>query len=174
MDDTRILVVEDDVDINEVVCERLGRDGYVCVPAYSGSEARMALVQATVAGSPYDLVVTDLMLPGLSGDRLVDGLRESGSGVPVVVISARGAVDDRIGLLRLGADDYLVKPFDLDELSARIGAQLRGRGYAGGRKPRAAAPVRRHPTTGIRCSRSVGGVWTSTLTRSGSTMARCR
>ncbi|WP_295910893.1 response regulator transcription factor [uncultured Bifidobacterium sp.] len=60
------------------------------------------------------------------------GLRESGSGVPVVVISARGAVDDRIGLLRLGADDYLVKPFDLDELSARIGAQLRGRGYAGG------------------------------------------
>lgn len=132
MDDTRILVVEDDADINEVVCERLGRDGYVCVPAYSGSEARMALEQAAVAGSPYDLVVTDLMLPGLSGDKLVAGLRESGSGVPVVVISARGAVDDRIGLLRLGADDYLVKPFDLDELSARIGAQLRGRGYAGG------------------------------------------
>lgn len=59
-------------------------------------------------------------------------MRESGSGVPVVVISARGEVDDRVGLLRLGADDYLVKPFDLDELSARIGAQLRGRGYAGG------------------------------------------
>ncbi|WP_288439285.1 response regulator transcription factor [uncultured Bifidobacterium sp.] len=145
MDDTRILVVEDDADINEVVCERLGRDGYACVSAYSGSEARLALEQATVAGSPYDLVVTDLMLPGLSGDRLVAGLRESGSGVPVVVISARGAVDDRIGLLRLGADDYLVKPFDLDELSARIGAQLRGRGYADGAEPagggaRAAAP----------------------------------
>ena len=83
-------------------CERLGRDGYACVSAYSGSEARLALEQATVAGSPYALVVTDLMLPGLSGDRLVAGLRESGSGVPVVVISARGAVDDRIGLLRPG------------------------------------------------------------------------
>ena len=92
----------------------------------------MALEQAAVAGRPYDLVITDLMLPGVSGDRLVAGLRESGSGVPVVVISARGEVDDRVGLLRLGADDYLVKPFDLDELSARIGAQLRGRGYAGG------------------------------------------
>lgn len=132
MDDTRILVVEDDADINEVVCERLGRDGYACVSAYSGSEARLALERAADAGRPYDLVITDLMLPGVSGDRLVAGLRESGSGVPVVVISARGEVDDRVGLLRLGADDYLVKPFDLDELSARIGAQLRGRGYAGG------------------------------------------
>lgn len=169
MDDTRILVVEDDADINEVVCERLGRDGYVCVPAYSGSEARLALEQAAVAGSPYDLVVTDLMLPGLSGDKLVAGLRESGSGVPVVVISARGEVDDRVGLLRLGADDYLVKPFDLDELSARIGAQLRGRGYAGGAE--SAGGLR---AAGIRCLRSDGGVWTSMPIRSGSTMNRCR
>ena len=58
MDDTRILVVEDDADINEVVCERLGRDGYACVSAYSGSEARLALERAADAGRPYDLVIT--------------------------------------------------------------------------------------------------------------------
>ena len=158
MDDTRILVVEDDADINEVVCERLGRDGYVCVPAYSGSEARMALEQAAVAGSPYDLVVTDLMLPGLSGDKLVAGLRESGSGVPVVVISARGEVDDRVGLLRLGADDYLVKgrvvrPHRGAAARPRVCRRggVRGRPPCGGLRRRAYGACDRTVESGHRC-----------------------
>lgn len=133
MGGTRILVVEDDADINEVVCTQLTRRGYTCVPAYSGSEARMALDLAAAAGEPYGLVVTDLMLPGVRGEELVAGLRASGAGAPIIVISARGSVDDRVALLRMGADDYLVKPFDLNELSARVEAQLRGRGLGAGR-----------------------------------------
>ena len=150
MDGTRILVVEDDADINEVVCARLENGGFSCVPAYSGSEAGMLLERASADGDAFDLIVTDLMLPGMSGEDLVARLRRSGSGAPVIVISARGSVDDRIGLLRLGADDYLVKPFDLDELSARVEAQLRGRGMgtargagpAGGPTGDAAGPGR--------------------------------
>ncbi|OZG62286.1 DNA-binding response regulator [Bifidobacterium lemurum] len=125
MTDTRILVVEDDADINEVVCARLARAGYGMTAAYSGSEARMVLERES-----FDLIVTDLMLPGVPGERLIADLREHGSGAPIIVISARGAVDDRVAVLAMGADDYLVKPFDLDELAARVESQLRGRSYA--------------------------------------------
>ncbi|MCH9275321.1 response regulator transcription factor [Bifidobacterium amazonense] len=130
----RILVIEDDADINEVVRARLERAGYDCTGAYSGSEARLLLGRTAPAdgagdGCGYDCIVTDLMLPGMSGERLVTMLRERGAGVPIIVISARDTVADRVALLRLGADDYLVKPFDLDELVVRVQAQLRGRGY---------------------------------------------
>ena len=121
----RILVVEDDADINEVVCARLNRAGYDVTAAYSGSEARMVLERDS-----FDLIVTDLMLPGVPGEHLISDLREHGSGAPIIVISARGAVDDRVSVLSMGADDYLVKPFDLDELAARVESQLRGRSYA--------------------------------------------
>lgn len=123
----RILVVEDDADINEVVCERLARDGYACTAAYSGSEALLVLERESFA-----CIVTDLMLPGVPGERLVEALRERGEGVPIIVISARGEVAQRVALLRAGADDYLAKPFDLGELTVRVAAQLRGRGYARG------------------------------------------
>lgn len=121
----RILVVEDDADINEVVCARLTRAGYGMTAAYSGSEARMLLERES-----FDLIVTDLMLPGVSGEWLIADLREHGSGAPIIVISARGTVGDRVSVLAMGADDYLVKPFDLDELAARVESQLRGRSYA--------------------------------------------
>ncbi|MBT1171640.1 response regulator transcription factor [Bifidobacterium sp. SO4] len=165
MGNVRILVIEDDADINEVVCTRLTKAGFSCTPAYSGSEARLLLdrgvdsagarggmadgkmtvtdartvdsadVRGSVVGNEwcaYDCIVTDLMLPGLSGERLVAELRERGAGVPIIVISARDTVADRVTLLKLGADDYLVKPFDLDELVVRVQAQLRGRGYGHG------------------------------------------
>lgn len=125
MTGTRILVVEDDADINEVVCTRLNRAGYTTTAAYSGSEARMVLERES-----FNLIVTDLMLPGVPGEHLIAELRERGSGAPIIVISARGAVDDRVSVLSMGADDYLVKPFDLDELAARVESQLRGRAYA--------------------------------------------
>lgn len=121
----RILVVEDDTDINEVVGERLRRDGHDVSSACNGAEALMA-----VGADRFDLIVTDLMLPGATGESLVETLRSSGTTMPIIVISAKESLADRVGLLRLGADDYLVKPFDLDELAARVNAQLRGRGFS--------------------------------------------
>lgn len=124
--DARVLVVEDDESISDVVCRMLSHEGCSCTPAFSGSEARLLLA----GGQAFDLVVCDLMLPGLSGEGLIALVRES-SNVPILVISARGAVADRVTLLRLGADDYLVKPFDLDELVARVEALLRRSGAVG-------------------------------------------
>ena len=121
-----ILVVEDDAAINDVVCTRLRRDGHNVQAAFSGTEARL-LLQA----QPFDLVITDLMLPGLAGDEVVRLVRGNGGTTPILVISARSEVADKVGLLALGADDYLVKPFDLDELSARVAVQLRRGGQQG-------------------------------------------
>ena len=124
----RVLVVEDDAALSEVVCAFLGEEGYVCAPAFSGTEALLLAERAGEKGRPFDLVILDLMLPGVPGEELVGRLRAAGVGAPVIVTSAKSAVTDRVGLLRLGASDYLVKPFDLDELLARVEVQLRGRG----------------------------------------------
>lgn len=123
MDQKRILVVEDDAAISDVVCSTLRGRGYACLPAYSGSEARLAIG----SGEPFDLAVCDLMLPGLPGEDVVALIRAKGM-APILVISARAQVADRVSLLRIGADDYLVKPFDLDELVARVEALLRRAG----------------------------------------------
>ena len=129
----RILLVEDDQDINEIVSTKLSKEGYALDRAFSGTEALLLLDQAAGAGgTPYDVVVCDLMLPGLPGERVIERLRASGAPTRAIVVSARAAVDDRIDLLRLGADDYLVKPFDLDELAARVEVQLRHRAAAEG------------------------------------------
>lgn len=116
----RVLVVEDDLSISDVVSSALAQDGYVCTCAYSGTEARMLFE----SGSSFDIVLCDLMLPGLSGEELIAHIRER-CGVPILVASAKGEASDRVALLRMGADDYVVKPFDLDELLARIEALLR-------------------------------------------------
>lgn len=120
----RVLVVEDDASLNDVVTTFLEKMGYSCVSAFSGSEAKMLLSTMGDADKP-DIVITDLMLPGLSGELLVPLLREELADVPIVVTSAKGEVENKVGLLRSGADDYLVKPFDLDELLARVEVQLR-------------------------------------------------
>lgn len=140
----RILVVEDDAAINRVVCSYLEKAGAMCTAAFSGTEGLMHLAggagvgaaSAAVAGAPgsgasgaagasgdFHLVVTDLMLPGMPGEEVVAAARAAG--LPVVVLSARTAVADRVDLLRIGADDYLTKPFDLEELLARCEAVLR-------------------------------------------------
>ena len=124
-DNARILVIEDDIDINDVVATSLSQAGYACTQAFSGSEARLVLQAAAAEGSaPFDLVVTDLMLPGASGEELVHEIRAR-SDAPVIVVSARTGTADKVELLKLGADDYLTKPFDLDELHARVAVQLR-------------------------------------------------
>lgn len=118
-----ILVVEDDAAINDVVCSTLKGEGYECVSAYSGTEARL-LLQAEPSTCSFDLVICDLMLPGMPGEEVVAFIRAQ-SNVPILVISAKAEVVDRVSLLRQGVDDYLVKPFDLDELVARVEALLR-------------------------------------------------
>lgn len=123
-DNARILIIEDDTDINELVAASLRKAGYACAQAFSGSEARLVLNAAAARGdAPFDLVITDLMLPGASGEDLVQEIRST-SDAPIVV-SARTETNDKVELLKLGADDYLAKPFDLDELHARIAVQLR-------------------------------------------------
>ena len=128
----RVLIVEDDADINQIVATHLVRRGYSCTQAFSGSEARLLVgSEGDVGDFPFDVVISDLMLPGLAGEELVGLIRARDAAVPVIIISARTAASDRIDLLKLGADDYLTKPFDLDELVARIEVQLRHRLRAG-------------------------------------------
>lgn len=119
----RILVVEDDAPVGDVICSTLKGEGYACSCAHSGTEAKL-LVES---GEPFDLAICDLMLPGMPGEDVVALIRSRGA-MPILVTSARAQVVDRVALLRMGADDYLVKPFDLDELVARVEALLRRAG----------------------------------------------
>ena len=128
MGKTSVFVVEDDADISGIVAEHLGRAGYACTQAFSGTEARLVLEGARERGERFDVVVCDLMLPGLPGEDIVRFVRATDAATPIIVTSARSAASDKIDLLKLGADDYLAKPFDLDELLARIEVQLRHRG----------------------------------------------
>ncbi len=113
---TRVLVVDDDVSIGDMLEELLTREGYAVRRAYSGTEAVLALESARP-----DLVLLDLMLPGLSGEEVLPRLR----GVPVIVVSARADVDSKVDLLLGGAADYVTKPFESRELLARMEVALR-------------------------------------------------
>lgn len=118
----RILIVEDDTDINSVIASFLSKRGYACIQAYSGTEACLVLDQAH-----FDLVICDLMLPGMMGEDVIARIRKRDQNLPVIVLSARSSASDKIDVLGLGADDYLSKPFDLAELLARIEVQFRHR-----------------------------------------------
>ena len=119
----KILIVEDDNDINSLLRRILTGAGYQVVQAYSGTEALLQYQSV----SP-DLVLLDLMLPGLSGSQVLGKLRgELSSDVPIIILSARDGLSDKVALLDIGADDYIVKPFEPDEVVARIRAALRRR-----------------------------------------------
>jgi two-component system, OmpR family, response regulator len=118
----RLLLVEDDPMIGESVRAGLRQDGFAVDWVQDGRSAEVAL-----AAEAYDLVLLDLGLPRVSGLDLLHGLRARKMDVPVVIITARDAVPDRISGLDAGADDYVVKPFDLDELAARVRAVARRR-----------------------------------------------
>jgi len=113
----RVLLVEDDEMIGESVKTGLRQDGFAVDWVQDGSAAELAL-----AGEGYDLVLLDLGLPRRSGLEVLKGLRQRGAQLPVLIVTARDAVQDRVAGLDAGADDYLVKPFDLDELAARMRA----------------------------------------------------
>ena len=114
-----ILIIEDDTDINNATAQYLRRHGCQCVQAFSGTEGRLLW-----KSSACDLLLIDLMLPGLSGSQLIHEIRQE-SQTPVIVLSARSQLSDKVELLGLGADDYLTKPYQLEELWARIQVQLR-------------------------------------------------
>ncbi|WP_035293389.1 response regulator transcription factor [Clostridium sp. KNHs214] len=118
-DDISILVVEDDVDINNLLCKILTKEGYKVTGAYSGSEGRMCLERYD-----FQLVLLDLMLPGVSGEELISYIRRVKT-MPIIVISAKLQQDTKIEVLKLGADDFVSKPFDINEVVARVEAQLR-------------------------------------------------
>jgi two-component system response regulator QseB len=128
----RLLLVEDDRMIGESVHLGLTQDGYAVDWVKDGQVAELALESET-----YDLLLLDLGLPKKDGLQLLRTLRASQVALPVLIITARDAVADRVAGLDAGADDYLVKPFDLDELSARIRALLR-------RNAGRAEPILRH------------------------------
>lgn len=116
----RLLLVEDDPMIGEAIRTGLRRDGFAVDWVRDGAAAGQAL-----GTEPFELLLLDLGLPGSDGLMLLKALRGRGSALPVLIITARDAVADRVAGLDAGADDYLVKPFDLDELAARIRALLR-------------------------------------------------
>lgn len=118
----RILVVEDQRDLNRLMVRTLTRAGYSVDGCLDGEEALDHLL-----GAEYDGMVLDVMMPRLDGYGLLSRLRGQGSDIPVLLLTARDAVADRVKGLDLGADDYLVKPFDFDELLARIRAMTRKR-----------------------------------------------
>ena len=116
---SRILIVEDDQDINHLLCRILRTEGYEVISAYSGSEGKLRLEQDIP-----DLILLDIMLPRMDGYQVCRELRTY-SGTPVIMLSAKGEVFDKVLGLELGADDYMEKPFDSKELVARAKAILR-------------------------------------------------
>ena len=116
----RLLVVEDEKRIADFLCRGLQGAGYAVDAAPNGSTA-LEFVHAT----DYDLVILDIMLPDIDGLQVLEKIRNRKAGPPVLILSARGALEDRVRGLEQGADDYLVKPFAFVELLARVRALLR-------------------------------------------------
>ena len=123
-DEVKILIVEDDADISEILSKIMRLQGYVPTQAFSGSEAGLRLFSEGAGRGQYDLILLDLMLPGVTGEELIGKIREN-SDVPIIVLSAKSALEDRVGALNLGADDYLTKPFEKEEVIARVNSALR-------------------------------------------------
>ena len=118
----RLLLVEDDPMIGKSVQQGLRQDGFNVDWVQDGTAADLAL-----ANEVYDLMLLDLGLPKKNGSQVLMGLRAQGNPIPVLILTARDAIADRVKALDGGADDFLMKPFDLDELSARVRALLRRR-----------------------------------------------
>lgn len=128
-----MLLVDDDPELLQLLFDELQGAGHRCVGVNNGQDALMHLRRGHFA-----LVVLDWTLPDFSGVEICRRLRSSGNTTPVLMVTARDALEERVAALDAGADDYLTKPFELDELQARVRAQLRRRDYASGQE----APAR--------------------------------
>jgi two-component system OmpR family response regulator len=122
----RLLVIEDDQKIGKFVQQGLAQAGYAVDLATDG-----AMAQDLIDSAPFDLIISDIMLPKIDGLALVESFRKRNSTTPVLFLSAKRTVDDRVKGLQIGADDYLTKPFSLQELVARVQALLRRNSAAG-------------------------------------------
>ena len=122
----RVLVVDDEPSLVDAVATALGYAGFDVARAGSGSEAL-----AKIAGTLPDVIVLDVMMPGMDGIRVCRELRARSVDSLILFLSARGEVSDRVTALRSGGDDYVIKPFALAELIARVEAMVRRRGAAG-------------------------------------------
>ena len=148
----KILIVEDDNVIADGMARHLVAAGFDPVVVGRGE-----LGLARLRFENPDVCVLDLMLPELDGWKLIETARAEGIGTPIVVVSARGTEHDRVHALEIGADDYLVKPFSMRELVARVGAAARRGRPPGGRTPRRRDGARCHPRSRCRPRRS--GLW---------------
>lgn len=119
-----ILIIDDDVYIGDMLSEALGQEGYAVMRAYSGTEALLVL-----DSKRPDLILLDLMLPGLSGEEILPKIKD----IPVIVLSAKADAESKVNLLLGGAQDYVTKPFNLNELAARIAVRLRNLPEGGGK-----------------------------------------
>ena len=120
----KILIVEDEIDISGLLVKILEEAEYQTIQAVSGTEAKLLLEKEIP-----DLILLDLMLPGISGEELLHDIRENKhSNVPVLVLSAKNSLGDKVSLLKTGADDYITKPFEPEEVIARVQASLRRAG----------------------------------------------
>ena len=124
----RILIIEDDPEINKLLRIMLTDKWVETVQAYSGTEGLLQLQMDT-----FDLILLDLMLPGKNGEELIGEIRKE-SAIPIIVISAKTDVEDKVSVLKMGADDYITKPFHQQEVAARVEVQLR-KGSPSSQKP---------------------------------------
>ena len=125
----KILVVEDDKELNRTVCSFLNHSGYETVGCLNGNEAYDALCDHM-----FDLIVSDIMMPGVDGFEFARNVRELNEDIPILFMTARDDITSKQRGFRIGVDDYMVKPIDLDELFLRIGALLRRAKIASSRK----------------------------------------
>ena len=125
----KILVVEDDRELNKTVCSFLNLSGYEAVGCLNVSEAYDALYE-----NMFDLIVSDIMMPGVDGFEFAASVRELNDNIPILFMTARDDIASKERGFRIGVDDYMVKPIDLDELFLRIGALLRRAKIASSRK----------------------------------------
>lgn len=116
----KILVVEDDTELNRTVCSFLNNNGYDTVGCLNANDAYDALYD-----SVFDLIVSDIMMPGIDGFEFAESVRDTNSEIPILFMTARDDIASKQRGFRIGIDDYMVKPIDLDELMLRIGALLR-------------------------------------------------
>lgn len=116
----RVLVVEDEKDLNRIICKKLKVEGYSVDNCYDGEEAL-----TYIDGASYDIIIMDIMMPKKNGYEVLAQMRREGNPTPVLFLTAKDAIEDRVKGLDLGADDYIVKPFHFEELMARVRAMIR-------------------------------------------------
>ena len=126
----RILVVEDDRDLNRAVCSFLNKNGYEAVGCLSAIEA----YDAMYGGNLFDLIISDIMMPGIDGFEFAETVREQNEHIPILFMTARDDFAAKQRGFKLGIDDYMVKPVDLDEMLLHIGALMRRANIANARK----------------------------------------